>query len=224
MKKKPEATASSQSLEPVYQVWGWILLVWSLYRYFFKLPEWTDELFVKPLVFVAPVLWYVIKKEKRRLSSIGVHANHAFSSLYIGLGVGFLFALEGIAANSIKYGRLLIHPIAALNQYGLLSLLGLSIATALSEELLNRGFLFGRIYEKTGNLIRAAGLSTLFFVLLHVPVLVTSLHLQGVTLILFFMTNILLGLANSFLYATTGSLIAPILVHLFWNMTVALYL
>ena len=103
-------------------------------------------------------------------------------------------------------------------------LLLLSVATAFSEEVLSRGFVFTRILERTKNLPVASLLSTVLFVLLHVPILVTSLKLQGVTLVLFFVTDIVLGLANSLLYYNTNSLVAPILVHIFWNMTVALYL
>lgn len=213
-----------KSLEPVFQLWGWILLTWSLYRYFFKLPEAVDEFIAKPLVFVLPVLWYVLKKEKRNLVTLGMTTKNLFMSLYVGLGFGFVFALEGIAANAIKYGKIQINPIAAFEQYGLITLLILSVATAFSEELLNRGFLFGRILEKTKSLPYASLLSTVLFVLLHVPILVTSLKLQGMTLVLFFMTDFILGLANSLLYYNTRSLLAPILVHVFWNMTVALYL
>ncbi len=224
MKQKIKTLISSQSLEPVYQLWGWILLVWSLYRYFFKLPEAVDEFVAKPLIFVVPVLWYVLKKEKRNLASLGLTGKKFFPSLYIGLGFGFVFALEGIASNAIKYGKIQINPIAALNQYGLGLLLVLSLATAFSEELLNRGFLFNRIMEKTKSLPYAALLSTVLFTLLHVPILVTSLKLHGITLILFFVTDFILGLANSMLFYSTGGLLAPILVHIFWNMTVALYL
>ncbi len=214
----------TKSLEPVFQVWGWILLVWSLYRYFLKLPEVVDEFVAKPLVFVFPVLWYVLKKEKRDLTTLGLTTKNVFTSLYVGLGFGFVFALEGLAANAIKYGRLEMNPIAAFTQYGLVTLLILSFATAFSEELLNRGFLFSRILEKSKSLPYASLLSTVLFVLLHVPILVTTLKLQGMTLVLFFVTDFILGLANSLLYYNTRSLLAPILVHVFWNMTVALYL
>ena len=213
-----------KTLEPVYQLWGWILLTWSLYRYFFKLPEAVDEFIAKPLVFAAPVLWYVLKKEKRNLATLGLTTKNLFMSLYVGLGFGFVFALEGIAANAIKYGKIQINPIAAFEQYGLVTLLALSVATAFSEEFLNRGFLFGRILQKTKSLPYAALLSTVLFVLLHVPILVTTLKLQGMTLVLFFVTDFILGMANSLLYYNTNSLLAPILVHVFWNMTVALYL
>lgn len=223
-KKIDRAQPHKRILGSVVQVWGWILLFWSLYRYFVKLPEWVDELLFKPLVFVAPVLWYVRKYERQPLSSLGLTTRNLFTSIYIGLGFGLVFALEGLAANAIKYGRIQIVPIPALTQYGLLTLLMLSLATAFSEELLSRGFLFSRIYAKSKNLPYASILSTIFFVLLHVPILVTSLKLQGLTLVLFFVTDFVLGLANSLLFFNTGSLVAPILVHVFWNMTVALYL
>ena len=208
----------------VYHLWAWILLVWSLYRYFLKLPEWADELVFKPLVFVAPVVWYVRRIEKRRLETVGLTGKNFFTSLYIGLGFGLLFALEGLAANAIKYGKLQIIPSAVFGQYGMGLLLLLSLATAVSEEILSRGFVFSRILEKMKSVPKASILSTILFVLLHVPILVMSLKLQGMTLVLFFVTDVILGLANSLLFSTTRSLVAPILVHLFWNMTVALYL
>lgn len=223
-KKKAGKLKTLPGTESVFQLWGWILLLWSLYRYFAKLPEWADELIFKPLVFVAPVVWYVRRYERQSWASLGLTSKNLFTSVYIGLGFGFIFALEGLAANAIKYGKIQITPIAALTQYGLLALLGLSLVTAISEELLARGFVFSRLYAKSKNLPYASLLSTVLFVLLHVPILVTSLKLQGLTLVLFFVTDFVLGLANSLLFFNTGSLVAPILVHVFWNMTVALYL
>ncbi|MBI5619894.1 CPBP family intramembrane metalloprotease [Candidatus Gottesmanbacteria bacterium] len=208
----------------VYHLWAWILLAWSLYRYFVKLPEWADELIFKPLVFVAPVVWYVRKIEKRQLTSLGITGKNLFTGIYIGLGFGLMFALEGLAANAIKYGKLEIMPSAVFGQYGMVLLLLLSLATAISEEILSRGFIFSRLLEKMKSLPKASIISTALFVLLHVPILVMSLKLQGMTLVLFFVTDVILGLANSLLYYNTRSLVAPVLVHLFWNMTVSLYL
>jgi hypothetical protein len=223
-KKDPVVQKNAHSLEPIYQVWGWVLLLWSLYRYFVKLPEWADEFIFKPLVFIGPAAYFVRKIEKRSLSTLGLSTNNFFKSLYIGLGFGFVFAVEGIAANALKYGSIHIVPLQVVDKYGLLILLILSAATAFSEELLTRGFLFSRIYERTKNMPFASLMSTVLFVLLHVPILVTSLKLQGVTLVLFFVTDFILGMANSLLYFNTGTLVAPILVHIFWNLTVALYL
>lgn len=206
-----------------YQLWGWILLAWSLYRYFFRLPEWVDEFVSKPLVFVAPVIIYVFKVEGRGLASIGITTKNFFKALYVGLGFGVIFAIEGIASNIIKYGELKINPIQAFDDYGFFLII-ISIATAYSEELLSRGFIFSRIMEKTKNLPYSSTISTILFVLLHIPILVLSHKFQGLTLILFLATDIVLGMANSIVFYYTGSLLAPILVHTFWNMTVALYL
>lgn len=223
--KKHRTESITASLEPVYQLWGWVLLAWSLYRYFVRgMPEWVDELVAKPLVFVVPVLWFVVSYERRHLTSVGITTRNLFNNIYIGLGFGILFAIEGIAANAIKYGKLDFKPIATLEENGLILLVVLSFATAFSEELLNRGFLFSRILEKTRSLPYAALLSTVLFILLHVPIVVTMLQLTGMTLVLFFLTDFVLGLANALLYFNTKSLVTPILVHLFWNMTVALYL
>jgi hypothetical protein len=217
------AKKSVSTVTPVIRLWAWILLAWSLYRYFLKLPEWADEFIFKPLVFVAPVIWYVRKKEKERLATLGLTGRNFFTSVYIGLGFGVIFALEGLVAHAIKYGKLDVNPIAAFQQYGFFLII-LSLATAFSEELLSRGFIFNRLYEKTKNLPYATIVSSVMFILLHVPILVMMTKLQGMTLILFFVTDFVLAIANSLLFYNTGSLVAPILVHIFWNMTVALYL
>lgn len=211
-------------VESTYRVWGWIVLIWALYRYFVHLPEWADEFIFKPMVFVVPLFWYLKNREKRSVESIGITGKNLFSSIYIGLGFGFVFAIEGLMANAIKYGKLQILPIAAFEQYGLGMLLMLSAATAISEEVLSRGFVFSRLIEGKKGLMYAAFVSTLMFVVLHIPILAFSSKLQGTALLLFFVTDFVLGFANSLLLYNTGSLVAPILVHIFWNMTVALYL
>lgn len=211
-------------IEGMYRVWGWIVLVWAFYRYFFHLPEWADEFIFKPMVFALPIIWYVRSREKRGLDSVGLSGKNLFTSIYIGLGFGFVFAVEGLFANAIKYGKIEIMPIAAFQEYGLGMLLLLSAATAFSEELLSRGFVFTRLIEGKKSLMYASFMSTLMFVVLHVPILAFSSKLTGTVLLLFFVTDFVLGFANALLLYNTGSLVAPILVHIFWNMTVALYL
>lgn len=227
MKKIATSSPSASSVsivESTYRVWGWVVLAWALYRYFVHLPEWADEFIFKPMVFVFPLLWYLKKYEKRGPETIGLTGKNFFTSVYIGLGFGFVFAIEGLMANAIKYGKIEILPIAAFQQYGMGMLLLLSAATAISEEILSRGFVFSRLIEGKKGLMFSAFISTMMFVVLHIPILAFSSKLQGTALLLFFITDFVLGFANSLLLYNTGSLVAPILVHIFWNMTVALYL
>ncbi len=211
-------------IDGIFQFWAWVLLAWSLYRYFFHFSEAADELLFKPLIFFVPVIIYVRKYEKRSLESIGFTKKNLFPSIYIGLAFGFLFALEGLTVNYFKNGTLTFEPIEAFRQYGMMTLMGLSFFTAIWEETLNRGFIFNRILEGTGNLVYSALIASVLFVLLHVPILVTNLNFDGSVLALYFLTNFLLGYINNYIFANTRSVVAPILIHLFWNMTVALYL
>jgi membrane protease YdiL (CAAX protease family) len=215
---------TSSNIEVIFKIWGWVLLIWSLYRYFFKFSEPVDEFIFKPLVFVVPVLWYVFKKEKRTFGSIGLTSNNFLKSLIFGLSFGLVFFFEGVMANSLQNGKFSLIPINYFGVTEIIVLLILTMATSLWEEILNRGFLFNRIFEKTKNLPYSVVISSVLFILLHVPILVTSLKLQGMMLILFFMTNFILALTNCILFYNTGSIVAPVLVHLFWNMTVSLYL
>ena len=213
-----------KSTEWIFQFWAWQLLFWALYRYFFHFPEWADEFVFKPLVFVVPVLVYVLKKERLSLSTIGLTRNNLRRNFLFGLGMGVIFFLEGIGVNIATHGDLKLQQLTATAGYSIGFLTLLSLATALSEELLSRGFLFSRLYEQTKRLWYSILLSTAMFVAFHIPILVTSLKFQGPTLILFVATSVVLAVVNSIVFFQTKSLITPILIHFFWNMTVALFL
>jgi len=219
-----EKSPLRRSTEWVFQFWAWQLLAWSLYRYFFRFPETVDEFLIKPLVFIVPVLWFVLKIEKRSLKTVGITSSNFVRSILIGCGFGLLFAGEAILANIFKYGSLKLTPISSVLAFGVPMMFFLSLATAISEELLSRGFFFSRLYETSKNLIQSVVMSTLLFVAFHIPILLTSLKFQGPTLVLFFMTSFVLGFTNSLIFNKTKSLVAPILIHLFWNMTVAVFL
>jgi len=223
MKQKllPAKTLTKQTTEWIFQFWAWQLLAWALYRYFFKFPEWTDEFIFKPLVFVLPVLWYVVKKERASLTTIGITSKNFLKNLFMGLGISAIFVVEGIFVNISKHGSFTPTPMTSVASYSFGFLFILSLATACTEELLSRGFLFSRLYEQSKKVWYAVLLSSLMFMAFHIPILATTLKFQGSTLVLFFWTTFSLGVINSIFYLQTRSLVMPILVHLFWNLTVA---
>lgn len=224
MEKRVQKIHQIQTPEWIYRFWAWQLLAWSLYRYFIHVPEWVDECIAKPLVFVFPVLWWVFRKEQNTFSSIGITKKNIRTSIFLGIGIGAVFLVMGLVANMAKYGSIVVHPIQAVSIYGVIGLLILSLITAFIEELLNRGFLFSRLFTVTKHLWYSVGMSGVLFVLFHVPVLVTSLKFEGAVLVTFFFSTFLLGVMNALSYAATSSLLAPILIHFFWNITVALFL
>jgi len=211
----------------IFIVWFVIFLAWALFRANFVLPEWIDELLIKPVIFVLPVVLVVLFREKKSLCTLGIcpSLKDFFLDLYIGVVIGIIFALEGLFSNYLKYGTFSFAPILAVSiSGGILPFLGLNLVTAVWEELLGRGYLFKRLYELTNNQAHAAFTSSFLFLLLHIPIIFTRLHLKGSALVVYTLTTVLLGITNCYLLSFRKSLTLPILIHAFWNMTVVLYL
>ena len=210
-----------------FAVWFIIFIVWAFYRAYFRLPEAVDEFLIKPLVFLGPVLYIVLVREKKKLSEIGLGGKlkDIMFDIYIGIAIGILFAMEGLLANYIKYGQFSFAPILALKvSGGLVLFLLTNLATSIWEETLGRGFIYKRLLKISKNQMYAAVTSSFLFLLLHVPIMFTQLHLTGMSFAIYPFSILLLGITNSYIFSLRGNLVLPILIHTFWNMTVALYL
>jgi membrane protease YdiL (CAAX protease family) len=211
----------------VFIVWFLIFLIWAFYRAYFHFPEWVDELLVKPLVFVLPVFLVVLIKEKKGLSELGLRPapRTFFTDMYIGVVIGIFFALEGLLVNYLKYAKFSFTPLASLQlSGGVVGFLFINFATSLWEEILGRGYMYKRLFETTNNQFKSAATSSFLFLLLHIPIMFVQLRLMGPSLIVYPVSIMILGITNCYLFSIRGSLTLPILLHLFWNMTVALYL
>lgn len=211
----------------VFLVWFAIFLVWALYRAYFNLPEWIDELVAKPVIFAFPILYLVLIREKGDLSELGLKPSpkEFMTDLYSGVFLGVLFALEGLGANYLKYGNFSFSPSQALKvTSGVGVFFLINLMTSVWEEILGRGYLYQRLYKITNNQFSASLTSSFLFLLLHVPIMFTKLHLTGSSLIIYPISILLLGITNCYLFSLRGSLTLPILLHAFWNMTVALFL
>ncbi|KKS97980.1 MAG: hypothetical protein UV73_C0004G0122 [Candidatus Gottesmanbacteria bacterium GW2011_GWA2_43_14] len=211
----------------VFIVWFFIFIVWAFYRAKFILPESVDEFIVKPLIFLVPPLFLVWVWENKKLKELGISfdVKSFLTDVYIGVVLGIILAVEGLMANYLKYQKFSFEPVAAvLLAGGIGSFLLINLATAFSEEVLGRGFLFGRLYKVTGKQFPSAITASFLFMLLHLPVMFTRLHLTGTALLFYPASIFLMGVTNSYLYTFRRNLVLPILLHAFWNMTVSLYL
>ncbi len=208
----------------IYTIWGIVLIIWALYRAFIVQPEFIDELVVKPLVFLGPVIFFVFFLEKRPLASIGITKNKFKRDFYLGLGFAIIFTLLGLTANFAKYGSLSLSPKVSVTQIGLLTALFLSLFTSFTEELFIRGFLFSRLKEGYQNEFKAMIVSSLMYLLILIPVIFTRLHLTGITLFVFVTTNLVLSVANAMIFSETKTITLPVFIHAFWNLAVMMYL
>lgn len=198
----------------------YILLVWGFYRFIFKFPEEVEEVFIKPILWLVPV-FYFIKKERKGLSSLGITLRKLFPSIYYAIILGVVFALEGVLINFVKYSN--IDFSANLGKNMFYSALGISFITAISEEITFRGYLFNRTWKLLGKEWTANIIISIIWGLVHIPVAIFWWKLSLFDSFVILFLNILFGIGSSFVFARTGNIVSSILLHVFWSWPIILF-
>jgi len=147
----------------------YILIVWGFYRVLFKLPDNIEELILKPIIWLTP-LFFLLKKEKLGINSLGITLKNLFPAIYLSLGLGSIFAIEAIFLNFLKYKTFNFG--ANIGGGGLMLSLLVSFATAFSEEVSFRGYIFNRLWGVLNNEWLANIITSVVWALVHVPVTV----------------------------------------------------
>lgn len=219
--KKPVSKTQS-----MLNVWAIILIIWSVYRAKFMMPEIIDELIAKPLVFLLPVYIFIKHNEKKDFApAVWLTRDKLFTNVYIALFIGAIFGISALMANLAKYGTFSFgQTLLNQNAQSLLIVLVTALFTAFCEEVVSRGFVLKRLYEESGNVYTSSFLASVLFLILHIPILLTNLKLSGSVLIWFMITDFILSLINSFVFLSRKSLVAPILIHALYNLSIILYI
>ena len=199
---------------------AYLLIVWGFYRFLFKLPEEVEELVVKPVVWLLPV-FYLLKKEKASLASVGITLKNLFPAVYFALGLGAFFVIEAIIINFVKHGGLDFN--ANIGEKALLTSLGLSFATAMSEEISFRGYLFNRVWYALGSEWTANIATSLVWALVHVPITVFVWKLEPTAALTYLFLTTLFGIGSAFVFARTRNVFSSILLHVLWEWPIILF-
>lgn len=216
---RKEVTITQKALN----LWAIILIVWSVYRANFQMPDWIDEFIAKPAIFILPVYFFIKNIEKKEfLSTIYLKPKLIIRDLLFGVVVGGVFICSALAANYVKFGRIIFFSRSlAIDNIPLLVLMAL--ATGISEEILSRGFILEKLYNESKNIFSASFFASILFFFLHVPILFGSLKITGNLLLLFMASDVVLSLVLSFLFLTRKSLSLPIFIHAFYNIIITLF-
>lgn len=199
---------------------SYLLVVWGFYRFIFKLPEEVEELLVKPVLWLAPVL-YLVKKEKLGVSSLGITGKNLFPSVYLALALGTGFAVEGVLVNFLKYGE--FNFSANVGQMAIFASLGLSFATAISEEITFRGYLFNRVWHALGNEWIANFLTSFVWGLIHIPVAIFWWNLSLAGIGGYLILTFIFGVGSAFVFTKTKNVASSILLHVLWAWPIILF-
>lgn len=212
--------------QSMLNIWAIVLIMWSVYRAKFQLPEVIDELIAKPIVFLLPVYWYIKNTEKKDFGpSVWLTTTKLFSNIYLSLFIGAIFALSALMANYGKFGTFSFgETLLNMHAQSLVFAIVIALFTAFCEEVVSRGFVLKRLYEESGNVYTSSFLASVLFLILHIPILLTNLKLTGSVLLWFMVTDFILSLINSFVFLSRRSLVSPILIHALYNLSIILYI
>jgi membrane protease YdiL (CAAX protease family) len=217
MQRKPNKISLIKNVT-VYSTY--LLIAWAFYRFLFRLPDQVEELVVKPIVWLIPLFWFV-RKEGFGISSLGITFKNLFPAIYLSIGLGIIFVLEGVLANFLKYGS--IHFGANIGSPPFLTSLGLSFATAASEETTFRGYIFGRLWLVIRNEWSANLITTTLWVAIHIPIAFFIWNLNLSAGVVYLMLTAIFGIGSAFIFARTRNIFGSILLHVLWEWPIILF-
>lgn len=204
-------------------VWAIILIIWSFYRATFKsgLPLWFDEFIAKPLVFLLPIYWYIVKSEKESfLIGVGFKKNKVLVDVLFGLGIGSIFIGVAILTRITKE---MTFPSLHISSESLIWIASTFMA-AVTEQILSTGFVFKRLSEESKNIYQPFIVSALLFFFLHVPVLFGVDKISSSTLVPMMILNTVMSLTTSVVFLLRKNTVAPILVHALYLLSLPILL
>jgi len=198
----------------------YLVITWTLYRRFFNFSNTVEEFLIKPIVWLFP-LFYLIKKEGLDLKSLGITLKRIFPSIALSLSIGSLFVAEALAINYFKYGGFNIG--ANLGTDPILLSLIISFATAFSEEIAFRGYIFTRFWALSKSELLANVMTTFVWTLIHVPVVSFVWHLSFSASLTYFFLTAVFGFGSAFIFARSKNIFSSILLHFLWEWPIILF-
>jgi len=198
----------------------YLLVVWGFYRILFKFPDDIEDLIIKPIFWLAPVI-YLVRKEKLGLSSLGLNSKNLFPSIYIALALGVFLAIVGLVMNVIKYNGL--NFLIYIGPTPFWNLLLLTIATGVTEEVTFRGYIFSRVWSVLGSEWKANVVVSLVWALVHLPIALFWWKLSFAGTFGILLLTFLFGIGSSFVFARTKNIVSSILLHVLWEWPILLF-
>lgn len=211
-----------EKVRRVFGLFAFIFLVWGCYRLIFRLPENFEELFLKPILWLGPTFWLVLKKEKKKISSLGLTSKNFFKSLYLGIGLGMIFALVGLLTNFLKYKGFQFKSFPG-SSFAFLVPLAVSFVTAICEETVFRGYIFNRLKEVLKDEWTANFLAGVMFVMIHLPISIFVFHYTFILLVGYSILVFLFSFGSAIIFARTQNIVSSVLAHVFWSWPILLF-
>lgn len=198
-----------------------VFMLWGFYRYLsLSVPLWLEEVVIKGVVFTLPIFLFP-PTPKPILKTLGISRHNFLQSVYLGIGLGMSLGLAGQAGNLIRHGQF------SFESYGITSgtigsFLILSLVTAFWEQLLFAGYFLSKVAKFIKSEIYQVMIVGFGFSLIHLPALLHN-HSTPSQIILNLLLLFSLEVSCGILRLRLNNLIAPIMIHAMWGVTVFLF-
>ncbi len=205
-------------------VYAVVFIVWGLYRLLLPFPLVVEEFVVKPLVYLPPLILVVRRegfKGKSIFSVFGFRSSGLFVSVYLGMSLGFAYLLVAVMGRLVFSEGAVVRPLTP-SSLSLFSLTIVSLATAVWEQIVFSGFMLQRFFGVLRDEWMSSGVTAFLFMLLHLPILWLEFSSQSLFIVVQLLVLFLVGFGNSVLMLRTRNVIAPILSHAFWALSLGL--
>jgi len=179
----------------------YLLVVWGSFRYFVRLPEVIEELWFKPVLWLVPLFWWnMALKEK-----IMMFGKKWGETLVLGAVVGIFYYL--------------ILKFKTLNNFNFdINLIGIALATAVTEELAFSGFIAGYLEKiqkgKWTNLL-IVGLMTS---IIRLPILLFIYQASGMELMGVLLVALVSGMINAWIRVRSDNVVGSVLARMGMNL------
>jgi len=101
--------------------------------------------------------------------------------------------------------------------------LGLSFATAFSEETAFRGYIFGRLWFALKDEWAANVASSLVWTVVHIPIAFFIWKLNLASGILYLILTAIFGIGSAFVFGRTKNVFGSVLLHVLWEWPIILF-
>lgn len=198
----------------------YLIVVWSLYRVFLKFPEEIEEFVIKPVIWLVPV-FLILRKNKEGIASVGVSGKNLFKSIYFALALGSIFALEAFLINYVKHSGFNFG--ANIGDKNMLFSIVISFATAITEEIAFRGYIYTRLKNLTQSVWMGNLITTFLWVVIHIPASIFVYRLTGGPLFSYLFLTALFGAGSAFIFEKTENIASSVFLHVLWEWPIILF-
>ncbi|OGM05895.1 hypothetical protein A2125_00015 [Candidatus Woesebacteria bacterium GWB1_43_5] len=199
----------------------YLIIVWTAYRLSgITVPEAFDEFLVKPVIWLLPVI-FLVKRQKNWVKSLGITQANLSPGIYLAVVLGLIFAVEAAGVAYIKRGGLDFSRSIAERRY--VYFLFISLGTAVSQELVFRGYLFNRFWGFFKKEIWASLVTSLLWVIIHIPASIALLGYGSRDAVSFLLIVFLYSVGACFIFARTRNIFSTILLFILWEASLVLF-